>query len=346
MEAGDLIPLFEQLEDNVDDLEEVLLPLLQGSLSISDMSKKLPLLDRAKLHVLITYTLESLIFSYLRLRGVDSREHPVYRELTRVKQYFEKVKVLETGPEKRTMTLDKQAADRFIKHGLSGNDRLDLERAEKEAKEKALAQLRATILAKKNAVSQQASTKERSSHTPDSGSRSASESDSHSNRSESAEGGVPVVERGVPVVERCVPVVEGGVPVAQGGVGVPVAQGGVPVAQGGVPVAGGGVPVVEGGMPVVEEGVFMTEAPTAPAQQPFFGKTGKEKQKEKAKERREKFKAAKAVKKQQQRLKREGEDAEFRKAKNLEKKRRRAAKVAARRAEGFPMGMQRPSSFS
>jgi exosome complex protein LRP1 len=62
MEAGDLIPLFEQLEDNVDDLEEVLLPLLQGSLSISDMSKKLPLLDRAKLHVLITYTLESLIF--------------------------------------------------------------------------------------------------------------------------------------------------------------------------------------------------------------------------------------------------------------------------------------------
>jgi exosome complex protein LRP1 len=62
MEADDLIPLLEQLEDNVDELEEVLRPLLQGSLCISDLSKKLPLLDRAKLHVLITYTLESLIF--------------------------------------------------------------------------------------------------------------------------------------------------------------------------------------------------------------------------------------------------------------------------------------------
>jgi len=280
MEAGDLIPLLEQLEDNVDELEEVLRPLLQGSLCISDLSKKLPLLDRAKLHVLITYTLESLIFSYLRLRGVDPREHLVYRELTRVKQYFEKIKVLETGPEKRTMTLDKQAADRFIKHGLSGNDRIDLERAEKEAKEKALAQLRATILAKKNAISQQASVKERSSHSPDSGTRSASESDSHSNRSESAEGGVPVAE-----------------------------------------------------------------APT-PTHQPSVKKTAKEKAKEKAKERREKFKAAKAMRKLQKRLKKEGDDAELRKAKNFEKKRRRAAKVAARgknaKADGFPMmGMPR-----
>lgn len=42
----------------------------------------------------------------------------MFRELTRVKQYFEKIKALETEPEKRTMTLDKQAAGRFIKHGL------------------------------------------------------------------------------------------------------------------------------------------------------------------------------------------------------------------------------------
>jgi exosome complex protein LRP1 len=60
MEAGNLIPLLEQLEDDVDDLEEALQPLLQHSLS--DMSKRLPLLDKAKLHVLITYALESLLF--------------------------------------------------------------------------------------------------------------------------------------------------------------------------------------------------------------------------------------------------------------------------------------------
>ena len=56
--------------------------------------------------------------AYLRLHGVDAKQHPVFRELTRVKQYFEKIKVLETEPEERTMTVDKAAAGRFIKHGL------------------------------------------------------------------------------------------------------------------------------------------------------------------------------------------------------------------------------------
>lgn len=49
---------------------------------------------------------------------MDAKQHPVFRELTRVKQYFEKIKVLETEPEERSMTLDKAAAGRFIKHGL------------------------------------------------------------------------------------------------------------------------------------------------------------------------------------------------------------------------------------
>ncbi|EEP75631.1 predicted protein [Uncinocarpus reesii 1704] len=69
------------------------------------------------------------------------------------------------------MTLNKQAASRFIKHGLvsliyemfglleltllrrkAGNDKIDLERAEREAKERAMAQLRAAQLAKKQAA--------------------------------------------------------------------------------------------------------------------------------------------------------------------------------------------------
>jgi len=49
---------------------------------------------------------------------VDAKQHPVFRELTRVKQYFEKIKALETEPEERPMSLDKEAAGRFIKHGL------------------------------------------------------------------------------------------------------------------------------------------------------------------------------------------------------------------------------------
>lgn len=60
MDTTDLLPLLEQLDDNVDDLEEVLQPFLGQSLSKA--SKNLPVMDKAKLHVLITYTLESLIF--------------------------------------------------------------------------------------------------------------------------------------------------------------------------------------------------------------------------------------------------------------------------------------------
>lgn len=60
MDPTDLLPLLEQLDDNVDDLEAVLQPLLTSSLLKS--SNKLPVMDKAKLHVLITYALESLIF--------------------------------------------------------------------------------------------------------------------------------------------------------------------------------------------------------------------------------------------------------------------------------------------
>ncbi|OOQ90697.1 putative exosome-associated protein [Penicillium brasilianum] len=149
MDAANLLPLLEQLDDNVDDLQDVLEPLLAGSLN--KMSKNMPIMDKAKLHVLITYALEALIFSYLRLRGVQAKQHPVFREITRVKQYFDKIKALETEPEQRPMVLDKAAAGRFIKHSLAGNDKIDLERAEREARERARAQIKAAMLAKKAA---------------------------------------------------------------------------------------------------------------------------------------------------------------------------------------------------
>ncbi|WEW57526.1 hypothetical protein PRK78_002993 [Emydomyces testavorans] len=150
MEMTDLMPLVDQLEGDIDELEEVLEPLLEQAFSAT--TQKMTVMDKAKLHVLITYTIESLLFSYLRLQGVNAREHPVFKELTRVKQYFTKIKDLETVPEKPKMAIDKQAAARFIKHGLAGNDKIDLERAEREAKERAMAQLRSAQFARRRAA--------------------------------------------------------------------------------------------------------------------------------------------------------------------------------------------------
>ena len=135
MDTADLHPLVEDLTSNIDDLEESLAPLLKTALSHS--TSKLPLLDKAKLYVLATYAIESILFSCLRLNGVDAKAHPVFQELARVKEYFAKIKTAETAGTKKSTTLDKDAASRFIKHGLAGNDKYDRERAERIAKEKA-----------------------------------------------------------------------------------------------------------------------------------------------------------------------------------------------------------------
>lgn len=67
--------------------------------------------------------------AYLRLHGVKARDHPVFIELTRVKQYFDKIKKAENPEDfKPAVTLDKGAAKRFIAAGLSGNDKYDATR--------------------------------------------------------------------------------------------------------------------------------------------------------------------------------------------------------------------------
>ena len=135
MDTTDLTPLVEDLEENIDDLEQALAPILNTALSAS--TSKLPLLDKAKLYVLATYAIESLLFSYLRMNGVDAKNHGIFQELTRVKHYFAKLKTAETGPAKPTARLDKTAAGRFIKAGLAGNDEYDRQRKEAQDREKA-----------------------------------------------------------------------------------------------------------------------------------------------------------------------------------------------------------------
>jgi hypothetical protein len=60
MDSSKILSLLEQLDDEVEDLEEALAPLLKTPLS--ETSSKLPLLDKAKLYVLITYAIESVLF--------------------------------------------------------------------------------------------------------------------------------------------------------------------------------------------------------------------------------------------------------------------------------------------
>ena len=71
METSQLLSMLEDLEENIDDLEENLEPLLEATLSVT--TKKLPLLDRAKLYTVIVYSLESLLFCMIRSSSMSSK---------------------------------------------------------------------------------------------------------------------------------------------------------------------------------------------------------------------------------------------------------------------------------
>ena len=139
MVVTDITPQLDQLDIDLDQLEEALKPLLGD---ISDISSKLPLLDKAKLNVLVSYAIESVLFckprtnillllflalwlltlevASLRLNGVDAKNHAIFTELTRVRQYFEKIKKIEEPVPERETTLNTQAAIRFIQSDLVG----------------------------------------------------------------------------------------------------------------------------------------------------------------------------------------------------------------------------------
>ncbi|PSN70331.1 hypothetical protein BS50DRAFT_488634, partial [Corynespora cassiicola Philippines] len=124
----DLPDLVEDYEVSIDELTDALAPLLKGSLS--QTASTLPVLDKAWLYTYTAYTIESLLFNVLQASGTDARSHPVFAELARLRGYNEKIQKAEKygegasapgGEAKRRMGLDKEAAKRFIKHGLSGN---------------------------------------------------------------------------------------------------------------------------------------------------------------------------------------------------------------------------------
>ena len=118
MEGAALLKAIDSLDGELDNLEDVLKPILDDSLQ--GTTRKLPILDRAKLNVTVVYAIESLLFSYLKLNGIDPKEHAVWKELARAKSYFAKVKEAEEKHIKPTLTLYKQAAARLIQHSLVG----------------------------------------------------------------------------------------------------------------------------------------------------------------------------------------------------------------------------------
>lgn len=59
MDVTDISPYLDQLDGDLDNLEVALQPLMKD---LDDVASKLPLLDKAKLYVLATYSIESTLY--------------------------------------------------------------------------------------------------------------------------------------------------------------------------------------------------------------------------------------------------------------------------------------------
>ncbi|KAH8168224.1 hypothetical protein CIB48_g90 [Xylaria polymorpha] len=134
----------------------------------------------------MTYSIESMLFSALRLNEVDAKEHPVFKELARVRQYFDKIKNIEFPPQKPEMSLNKEAAIRFIRADLADNKEINTKLSEMIAKERAKAALKSSKIGEKRKL--EATTPEEKS------SEEAKSKDSGNSGGESEEEVEPEVE--------------------------------------------------------------------------------------------------------------------------------------------------------
>ncbi|RGP74287.1 hypothetical protein FSPOR_1467 [Fusarium sporotrichioides] len=162
-DVKDITPDLDRLDDQLDDLEETLQPLLGN---LEGMASELPLLDKAKLFSLTAYAIESLLFceffaealnyfiaptneltnatASLKLEGSDTQTQAVLTELKRIQQYFGKIKNIETpeAEESRNLTVNQEAAARILKADLADNKTISNKLAEKIAEERAKALLK------------------------------------------------------------------------------------------------------------------------------------------------------------------------------------------------------------
>lgn len=110
----------DKLSSEIDNLENLLSPHIDKHISEKKFNNAK---ERAEFYTFLAYSLDSILFAYLKSQGQDTANHEIMRELERVKSYMTKVKQKgeKLEKEQRTTSVDKDAAQRIIKSALSGN---------------------------------------------------------------------------------------------------------------------------------------------------------------------------------------------------------------------------------
>ncbi|XP_074435387.1 nuclear nucleic acid-binding protein C1D [Larus michahellis] len=110
-EIHDYLAAFEKSLASVDEMLKTMM-----SVSRNELLQKLEPLEQAKMDLVSVYTLNSMFWVYLATQGINPKEHPVKKELERIRTYMNKVK--EIADKKKASKLDKGAASRFVRNAL------------------------------------------------------------------------------------------------------------------------------------------------------------------------------------------------------------------------------------
>ncbi|KAJ2572171.1 hypothetical protein GGH95_004126 [Coemansia sp. RSA 1836] len=120
----------DQFSVAVEQVQRALGPILRQP--VSQVLPRLTTIQRCELEALVAYSIDTLFWIYLKINGVPPKEHPVMTELQRVQRYIAKINAYKqqasegsggggggSSGDSRTMKLDKEAADRFIKSAIA-----------------------------------------------------------------------------------------------------------------------------------------------------------------------------------------------------------------------------------
>ena len=123
--------VLNSIDDSIDQIQKSIQSVLSEdheTVIVTDMDSKIGSLgypiEKAKFHILLAYTLNTLLFNYVKIQGLNPKEHAVSEELERIKGYFSKLKLVQSKlKDKPLLKVDKEAANRFIKHALASNSK-------------------------------------------------------------------------------------------------------------------------------------------------------------------------------------------------------------------------------
>ena len=117
----------DALLKSLENLEDVVKSIIDGPQTFSSRLEALPDQERAQLLSSLAYSLVSLSWVSLRSSGASLAEHPIKKEIDRVRAYMTKTAKLSDpieAEDKPSMRVDKEAADRIVRQAANSKRKL------------------------------------------------------------------------------------------------------------------------------------------------------------------------------------------------------------------------------